>query len=181
MEGIRILAAHPDWRPDPKGTAVFFGAFDPPHPGHAQLARATLALGLAARVVVAPAGPHPGKTSYFHPAAHRARLTREFCAALVPLPVEAQTRWAESDVPTATPQIDAFFRAAYGDPAYVFGADVAARMGRWENPARVAAMRKIFFTRDGVAPDLAGMSNWVLADAGPAAIGWSSSRVRAGR
>jgi nicotinate-nucleotide adenylyltransferase len=124
---------------------VFGGAFDPPHLGHVELARAGIERFALERLLVRVV-EHPG---------HKAVSTAP----------ETRLRLAElgfSPLPHATASLDPFARTvdslealALPDPVFLVGADEFASFRSWKDPARVLELARLgVATRPGVDREL---------------------------
>jgi nicotinate-nucleotide adenylyltransferase len=124
---------------------VLGGAFDPPHIGHVEVARAAIThFGLErllVRVVAAPGHKHVGTD-----AATRLRLAE---LAFVPL---AGVEVAPDPHPRT---IDSLRELALDDPVFLIGADEFASFATWKDPDGVLELARLgVATRPGVADDV---------------------------
>lgn len=117
---------------DPKATAIFGGAFDPPHHGHIQIARALLAFPGIDSIMVVPACRPPHK---FPVAPFRDRL--EMCLLAMPPGITVVNEDNEESI---TYSCDTFPRLPlWGKHGYtiVLGSDEVRNLGTWKAPERL--------------------------------------------
>ena len=122
---------------------VFGGAFDPPHLGHVELARAGEERFALERLLVRVV-EDPGHKSVSTPAAVRLRLA-ELAFASVAV--------AEVAVDAFGRTVDSLEALALPDPVFLVGADEFASFLEWKEPARVLELARLgVATRPGVEP-----------------------------
>ena len=120
---------------------VFGGAFDPPHLGHVELARAGVERFALQRLLVRVVGD-PGHKAVTTPAAVRLRLA-ELAFASVAV--------AEVAVDAFGRTVDSLEALALPDPVFLVGADEFASFLTWKEPARVLELARLgVATRPGV-------------------------------
>ena len=120
---------------------VFGGAFDPPHLGHVELARAGVERFALDRLLVRVV-EDPGHKAVATPAPVRLRLAE---LAFAPLAAEvALDPFART--------VDSLEALALPDPVFLVGADEFATFLEWKGPARVLELAHLgVATRPGVA------------------------------
>jgi nicotinate-nucleotide adenylyltransferase len=107
------------------------GAFDPPHNGHIELAKAAIRHFRLERLVVVPAGTPPHKPVETD-AETRYRLAE---AAFAGLPnVELSRQELERGGPSYTVETARWASQRWRDPIFVIGADEFADFPRWKDP-----------------------------------------------
>lgn len=135
-------------------TAVFGGAFSPPHVGHATVASWILWTGLADQVLLVPAASHPfGKQM----ASFQRRLA--YCRALAQDidPGAGRVTWDESEGQLPAPNYSINLlrhlrsRYAHHTLRFVMGADNLARRADWHGfDDIIREFDPIFVNREGV-------------------------------
>lgn len=142
-------------------TAVFGGAFNPPHVGHAMVVSWIIMTGQAERVILVPAADHPFQKKM---APFRTRVM--YCHALVRDLGLSRRRVLVSDVeaglPTPNYSINMLRHLASEFPAdtlrFVMGADNLARRADWfDFDGIVREFNPIFVNRAGVVLPHAGV------------------------
>ena len=120
---------------------VFGGAFDPPHLGHVELARAGVERFALERLLVRVV-EDPGHKAVSTPAAVRLRLA-ELAFASVAVAEVALDPFART--------VDSLESLALPDPVFLVGADEFASFLEWKEPARVLELARLgVATRPGV-------------------------------
>jgi len=146
---------------------VLGGSFDPPHLGHAALARYALAAldrearshDMEARVWILPAGRHP-----FGKAQTPAEMRLEMCRlAFDSLDKRIETRddetvWSRDNPDTPTYTIDTLKRLAAAHPdahfRLILGGDLADEVEKWRAWDRITVLAPpLWIPRAGYAPD----------------------------
>ena len=123
---------------------VFGGAFDPPHLGHVELARAGVERFALERLLVRVV-EDPGHKAVSTPAAVRLRLA-ELAFASVAVAEVALDPFART--------VDSLESLALPDPVFLVGADEFASFLEWKEPARVLELARLgVATRPGVTRD----------------------------
>ena len=130
-------------------TGILGGAFDPPHRGHLELARAAIEqLGLARLLVLVVADPaHKGVEALPE---IRLELTRLAFAGVDRAEVELDPHGRT---------VDSLEERMIDDAIFVIGADELAAFHRWKRPGRVLELVRLGVARRPGVPDAA------LADA----------------
>jgi nicotinate-nucleotide adenylyltransferase len=156
-------------------TGILGGAFDPPHDGHVELARAALAHFRLSRLLVRVIEA-PGHREVVAAAGDRLALAR---VAFAPIPA------AEISLDPYARTVDSLEALALDDPVFLVGADELAAFPTWKEPARVLELARLgVATRPGTDRDrldavLAGLSRPDRVELFEiAAQDVSSSRVR---
>jgi nicotinate-nucleotide adenylyltransferase len=129
-------------RAEPPATGILGGAFNPPHLGHLELARAAIARfgleRLLVRVVDAP-----GHRQVTTPGATRLHLA-ELAFASVPEAEVALDRFART--------VDSLEALGLDDAVFLVGADEFAQFLEWKQPNRVLELARLgVATRPGVS------------------------------
>ena len=120
---------------------VFGGAFDPPHLGHVELARAGIEHFALDRLLVRVV-EDPGHKEVSTPPATRLRLAELSFEPLLGVAVELD--------PFAR-TVDSLEALAVPDPVFLLGADEFVSFPNWKEPARVLALARLgVATRPGV-------------------------------
>ena len=115
-------------------TGLLGGAFDPPHVGHVELAKAAIERFDLDRLLVLPTGDPPHK-SVRTPAEIRYRLAE---AAFSEVPgVELSRFELERPGPSYTVDTVRWAAERYGDVLFIVGADHWASFDRWHDPEGV--------------------------------------------
>ncbi len=129
-------------------TGLLGGAFDPPHVGHVELAKAAIERFDLDRLIVLPTGAPPHK-SVGTPAEIRYRLAE---AAFAELPrVELSRFELERPGPSYTVDTVRWAAERYGDVVFIVGADHWASFDRWHDPAGVLRFARLaVVTRPGI-------------------------------
>ena len=137
---------------------VLGGTFDPPHVGHL-LAAGDAAEALALdRLLFVPAARHPFK-------AHEVHATSEQRARMVELMVDGDARFAVDRTELLRAGVsytaDTLAELAARHPGaslfLLIGEDLAAQVGEWREPARIAALAEIVvLARGGAAAPAVG-------------------------
>jgi nicotinate-nucleotide adenylyltransferase len=123
---------------------VFGGAFDPPHLGHVELARAGVERVALERLLVRVV-EDPGHKAVTTPAAVRLRLAELAFASVAA---------AEVAVDAFARTIDSLEALALPDPVFLVGADEFASFLEWKEPARLLELARLgVATRPGVDRD----------------------------
>ena len=124
---------------------VFGGAFDPPHLGHVELARAGIERFALERLLVRVV-EHPG-----HKAVATTPATRLRLAELAFEPIEGVVVTLDPAART----VDSLEALALPDPVFLVGADEFASFPTWKDPARVLELARLgVATRPGVEQEL---------------------------
>jgi nicotinate-nucleotide adenylyltransferase len=130
--------------PGTAGIGVLGGAFDPPHLGHVELARAGIARFALARLLVRVV-ERPGHKEVATPPALRLRLARLAFRALPE---------AEVSLDPFARTVDSLEALALPDPVFLVGADEFASFLTWKEPERVLELSRLgVATRPGVDRD----------------------------
>jgi len=120
---------------------VFGGAFDPPHLGHVELARAGIERFALERLLVRVV-EHPG-----HKAVSTAPATRVRLAELAFAPLEVAVVSLDPFART----VDSLEALALRDPVFLVGADEFASFLAWKEPDRILELARLgVATRPGV-------------------------------
>jgi nicotinate-nucleotide adenylyltransferase len=128
----------------PIATGVLGGAFNPPHLGHLELARAAVVRFRLERLLVRVVDA-PGHRKVTTPGAIRLRLA-ELAFASIPEAEVALDRFART--------VDSLEALGLDDPVFLVGADEFAQFLEWKQPDRVLALARLgVATRPGVARD----------------------------
>lgn len=152
-------------------TILYFGSFNPPHNGHAAIAKYVLDKGLCDRVwlVVSPRNPFKA-TSELAPAADRLAMAR-IAAREADAQGRVQACGIEFDLPLPSYTVNTLdaLKARYPDERFsvLMGADAAAGFGRWRDWQRIARDYNIYvYPRLGARPvSEPGMRFIMLEDA----------------
>jgi len=147
-------------------SGVFGGAFDPPHVGHVELARAGVERFALQRLLVRVV-EDPGHKAVRTPAPVRRRLA-ELAFASVAAAEVALDRFART--------VDSLESLALPDPVFLVGADEFASFLEWKEPARVLELARDPGT-GLVLPDRAA-ARVVLGDPAPCRSRGSDRRAR---
>jgi nicotinate-nucleotide adenylyltransferase len=122
-------------------TGIFGGAFDPPHLGHVELARAGIERFALERLLVRVV-EHPAHKAVSTPPATRLRLA-ELAFAALPEAVASLDPFART--------VDSLAALSLPDPVFLVGADEFASFLSWKDPARVLELTRLgVATRPGV-------------------------------
>jgi nicotinate-nucleotide adenylyltransferase len=132
-------------------TALFGGAFDPPHDGHVALARAAVDHFSLERLVVIPTGVAPHK-DVRTPGVLRLRLAQ---AAFADVPGAEVSDWElERGVPSYTLETTRWARERWGEIIFLVGADQFAALDTWYRPDDVLELARLgVATRPGYTRD----------------------------
>jgi nicotinate-nucleotide adenylyltransferase len=133
-------------------TALFGGAFDPPHIGHVALAEAAIEHFDLERLVVIPTGVAPHK-EVRTPAEIRCRLAE---AAFADVPRTEISRWEiERGEPSYTLETTRWARERHGELIFLVGADQFAKLETWHRPDEVLELARLgVATRPGYPRDV---------------------------
>jgi nicotinate-nucleotide adenylyltransferase len=165
-------------------TILYGGAFDPPHLGHAAVARSVLEQTQAERLVIVPSGVRLDK-AYKASEIHRSRILELFERSLSDSRISLDTDFLnpKNDLGnTTTLKMDAHYSRKFGHrPFQIFGADVVPNMKIWDPSGRVEReVPKILVIRNGEIPNVSGLVNFLLLEANlpPEYCGLSSTEIR---
>jgi nicotinate-nucleotide adenylyltransferase len=142
-------------------TAVFGGAFDPPHFGHLALVRAALGRFDFERLLVVPAGDPPHKT-VATPAEIRCRMAELAFAGMAQ--VEISRIELEPGGPRYTVDTLRLLRESHDDLTLLLGADEFAGFRSWREPdaildlARLAVANRPGYEEEVLSPVLATLA-----------------------
>lgn len=125
-------------------TALFGGAFDPPHNGHVALAWAALDHFRPSRLVVLVSA-RPGHRRVHAPAAVRLELAKAAFGGLPGVTVELDDHERT---------VDLLRSGRWPDPLFLIGADELAELRTWKEPQEVLALARLgVATRPGYPPE----------------------------
>lgn len=167
-----------------RSIALFGGAFDPPHFGHALAIRQILDTGLFQAVWVTPTGARPDKVSRASAEDRRAMVKVFLQELFVNEPVVLAEHLLDADKPLPT-TIDELRYLARVHPdtrfSVAIGRDQAEALERWHAFEQLARMAHfLVLTRDGVPVSIPkGVEATVLDPAGAAWMNISSTDIRA--
>lgn len=153
--------------------AIYWGAFNPPTIGHAQLITGVIESWLVDKIIFSPDGMRTDKT-YGIQKEKREEIIEIFFWELKRHlwdRIDISRYFLEKDLGhTTTREVDTYFRETLGyAPYHIFGSDVAPDMPDWANNEDgfiQHELKKLFVNRPGYEFQWKWLSNYMLLDIG---------------